>query len=157
MGGPGVSGDTKLALGAMGAGPSHSFGMGLGAQSGRQMESSSWSHNAEGALELRVTRVWRQPARTRGGRGGENQSQNRWVMGASCGWEGPEEQGEKLNAGFGGFQTPGVPSPLLLPWGWVLQSASRQSPALSLHPGPPGCVPPFFLPALERPPPASLF
>lgn len=84
--------------GCCGRGPCPSSGMGLGAPTGQQVESSSWSRDGEGAVEPRVPDKGRK-------RKGKADSEG-VGPGASWKWEGPGELGEKLDAGFGGLPDP---------------------------------------------------
>lgn len=119
-----------------------------------QMESSSWSHNAEGVLVPRVIGIL---------------SQNGWVVGACYQWEGLGELEKKDAGGFGG--TPKALALLLCApatgrgqWCWGPLKCFPKLLDLSLHSGPPVCSPPHSaqatrasaLPASERPPPVSL-
>lgn len=120
-----------------------------------QMESSSWSHNAEGVLEPSVMGIL---------------SQDGWVGGACYKWAGPGELEEKDAGGSAG--PPKTPAPLLCApatglgqrrWGPL--KCFPEPPDLSLHPEPPVCSPPHSAqaacasarPASESPPPVSLF
>lgn len=67
-----------------------------------QMESSSWSHNAEGVLAPRMIGIL---------------SQNEWVAGACYKWEGPGELEKKDVGGFGGTPKAPHPSSVFLPQG----------------------------------------
>lgn len=146
--------------GCHGWGPCPSFGMGLGAPTGQQVESSSWNHDGEGAVEPSVT----ESCVRQQGQGEEEERKARLRRGGSWGpavsGRGQGNRGRSLMQALEGFQTLRVPSPLLqsLGWGdgkggaggWVLQNV------LSLHPRPPGGAPSSFLPALGRPPPAHV-